>query len=180
MTSHNDILNFWFDECEPSDWWKKDTDFDEKIRSRFYAVYLKAIHGELFVWRERPEGRLAEIIIIDQFSRNLFREQKEAFAYDAMALTLSQECIRQSLDQSFSPEYKSFLYMPFMHSESKIIHEIAIQLFSQPGLEMNLSFEMKHKKIIDQFGRYPHRNTILGRTSTDEEIAFLQKPDSSF
>ncbi|EAO7613966.1 DUF924 domain-containing protein, partial [Salmonella enterica] len=131
-------------------------------------------------WRKTAEGRLAEIIVLDQFSRNLFRDSPQAFAQDSLALALAQEAISLNLDQQLSPEQRAFLYMPFMHSESKLIHEFALKLFQRLGNPTNLEFEKKHKVIIDRFGRYPHRNQILGRESTDEELTFLTQPDSSF
>ena len=123
---------------------------------------------------------MAEIIVLDQFSRNIYRDQAQAFAYDSLALALAQEAISLQLDAQLSPEQRSFLYMPFMHSESKLMHEYALKLFQRLGNEINLSFEKKHKIIIDRFGRYPHRNEILGRTSTAEELEFLTQPNSSF
>jgi uncharacterized protein (DUF924 family) len=104
----------------------------------------------------------------------MFRADPRAFATDGMALVLAQEAVRGSLDGELSPPQKSFMYMPFMHSESPLLHEIAVKLFSQPGLEENLDFELRHKAIIDRFGRYPHRNPIVGRTSSPEEIEFLK------
>jgi len=126
------------------------------------------------------EGRLAEIIVLDQFSRNIYRGTARAFAQDSLALALAQEAISQDLDKQLSPEQRSFLYMPFMHSESKLIHEFALKLFQRLGNQANLEYEIKHKIIIDRFGRYPHRNQILGRESTEEELSFLTQPDSSF
>ena len=125
-------------------------------------------------------GRLAEIIVLDQFSRNIYRDRPLAFAYDATALVLAQEAVRVGADQQVDFEKRSFFYMPYMHSESPIIHNRAVELFSQPGAEFNYEFELKHKAIIDRFGRYPHRNAILGRESTPEEIEFLGQPGSSF
>ena len=118
--------------------------------------------------------------MLDQFSRNLFREDPRAFAQDGLALALAQEAISLQLDQQLSPKQRSFLYLPFMHSESKLIHEFALKLFQRLGNETNLAFEKKHKVIIDHFGRYPHRNAVLGRVSTAEEIEFLKQPNSSF
>lgn len=103
-----------------------------------------------------------------------------AFAYDVQALVLAQEAIRVKANQSLPAAQISFLYMPFMHSESSVMHKLAVELFSEPGLESNLDFELKHKAIIDRFGRYPHRNDILGRSSTEQEIEFLQQPGSAF
>ena len=135
---------------------------------------------ELWTWRETAEGRLAEIIVLDQFSRNLFRDHPASFAQDPLALSLAQEAVRLGLDQQLAPDQRCFMYMPFMHSESKIIHAQALQLFEALGNPMNLDFELKHKTIIDRFGRYPHRNQILERESTPEEVEFLTQPNSSF
>ena len=123
---------------------------------------------------------MAEIIVLDQFSRNIYRDTPASFAQDTMALTLAQEMIALKMDQNLKPEQRSFLYLPFMHSESKIIHEHALKLFENLGNPINLEFEQKHKAIIDRFGRYPHRNEILGRTSTAEEIEFLKQPGHHF
>ncbi len=175
-----DILNFWFSQIDSALWWKKDATFDELIRTRFGTTHQQAIRGELAHWRTDAHGRLAEIIVLDQFSRNLYRNSGQAFAYDLTALVLAQETIRLGLDQQLTTVEKSFLYLPYMHSESLAIHEQAVELYSIAGLEFNLKFELKHKVIIERFGRYPHRNIVLGRTSTTEEMLFLQQADSSF
>lgn len=180
QTTPEIILHFWFEELEPKQWFKRDEALDQQIRERFATTHSAASCCELYTWRETPLGRLAEIIVLDQFSRNLFRDDPRAFAQDALALALSQEAIAQKTDQAFTAPQKAFLYMPFMHSESALIHEQAMQLFDQPGLEGNLDFEIQHKAIIDQFGRYPHRNAILGRPSTEAEQVFLQNPGAGF
>jgi len=136
--------------------------------------------GELYGWRSTDLGRLAEIIVLDQFSRNIFRDQSLAFAWDAQALVLAQEAVTAGVLEQLEFSQQAFLIMPYMHSESKIIHEQAIKLFSRPGLEFNLDFEKRHKVIIDRFGRYPHRNEILGRQSSAEEEEFLKQPGSAF
>ncbi len=174
------VLDFWFKELSPEDHFKKNEALDKEIATRFKEVHQQIALGETFTWRSTIHGRLAEIIVLDQFSRNMFRETKESFAYDSLALILAQEALRQDDFNELSIEEKAFVYMPFMHSESVIIHEKAVELFSEPGLENNLDFEHRHFDIIKQFGRYPHRNEILGRESTPEEIAFLKKPGSSF
>ncbi len=178
--NEQDILNFWFSPEHRSLWFAKSDDFDKKIRENFSDVHRQATQAELWSWRKTAEGRLAEIIVLDQFSRNIYRDQSQSFAYDSLALALAQEAISLQLDAQLNPEQRSFLYMPFMHSESKLIHEFALKLFQRLGNEINLSFENKHKVIIDRFGRYPHRNTILGRVSTPEETEFLLEPNSSF
>ena len=119
--------------------------------------------------------------MLDQFSRNIFRDTPCAFATDALALALAQCAVAAGVDRQLTkPAEKAFLYLPYMHSESPVIHQQAVKLFAQPGLEYNYEFELKHRAIIDRFGRYPHRNAVLGRTSTAAELAFLQEPDSSF
>jgi uncharacterized protein (DUF924 family) len=130
--------------------------------------------------RKDAHGRLAEVIVLDQFSRNMFRNSPLSFAHDALALALAQEAIAVGADKSLNQTERSFLYMPFMHSESLKIHEIATRLFRDNGNQNSLAFELKHKAIIARFGRYPHRNSILGRKSTDEEIEFLKQPGSGF
>lgn len=175
-----DVLHFWFEEATPEQLFEKDEAFDAQIRARFGETHAAAARGELASWRATPEGRLAEIIVLDQFSRNLFRDDARAFATDGMALVLAQEAIRAGADRGMPAIRRAFLYMPFMHSESRVIHAEAERLFRQPGLENNYAFELKHKAIIDRFGRFPHRNRVLGRASTPEELAFLQQPGSSF
>lgn len=175
-----DVLDFWFDQEQQPLWFVKSDDFDQLIRTQFSETHKRATLGELWSWRNDVEGRLAEIIVLDQFSRNLFRGQAASFAYDAMALALAQETISLRLDQQLNPLQRKFLYMPFMHSESLYIHEFALKLFQHLGDESSLDFEKKHKVIIERFGRFPHRNEILGRVSTPEEIEFLKQPNSGF
>jgi uncharacterized protein (DUF924 family) len=176
----HDVLQFWFEEAAPEQHFGRDGAFDAAIRTRFADTHRAAVHGELAAWRASPDGRLAEIIVLDQFSRNLYRDDARAFAADSMALALAQEAIRAGADKDMPAVRRAFLYMPFMHSESPVVHVAAERLFHQPGLEDNYEFELKHQAIIRRFGRYPHRNHALGRTSTPEEIAFLAQPDSSF
>jgi uncharacterized protein (DUF924 family) len=178
--SPNDVLTFWFEEIEPSQWWVKDPEFDQLIKNRFLSVHQQANIGELYDWRSTPKGRLAEVIVLDQFSRNMYRDTARAFASDSLALVLAQEAIQAGDDKKLTEVERSFLYMPFMHSESIKIHFISVNLFESLENEKNLNFELRHKDIIEQFGRYPHRNVILGRESTAEEIEFLSKPGSSF
>lgn len=177
---YNEILDFWFNELEPSQWWKKDAEFDSMINNRFGHIYKKAKSGELFSWRETPKGSLAEIIVLDQFSRNIYRDMPGSFSCDPLALALSQFSISKGFDKELSQTEQSFLYLPFMHSESAKIHNEAIKLYEKLDNPASLAFEMKHKEIIDRFNRYPHRNKILGRESTAEEIEFLKQPDSGF
>ena len=177
---YRDILKFWFEELKQSQWWAPDVELDQSIGERFSEIHTRATLCELFEWRVHAKGRLAEIIILDQFSRNMFRGSPLSFASDSLALALSQEAISVGADKELDPIERSFLYMPFMHSESLKIHDVATRLFQKNGNQSNYDFEVKHKVIIERFGRYPHRNSILGRVSTDDEIEFLKQPDSGF
>ena len=175
-----EILHFWFEELTDSQLFAKDAALDEMIRVRFGATLEAAVRCELFAWRTTPEGALAEIIVLDQFSRNMFRDSSRAFAQDSLALALAQTLVASGRDQLLNAAQRRFAYMPYMHSESPLIHEQAVQLFGQPGLENGLDFELRHQAIITRFGRYPHRNAVLGHTSSEEEQAFLSRPGSSF
>lgn len=174
------VLKFWFEEARPEQWWKKDEAFDRVIVERFSELHARAARCELYEWRKDARGRLAEVIVLDQFSRNMFRGSPLSFAYDSLALAFAQEAVAAGADSELNPVERSFLYMPYMHSEFIKIHEVAVELFCNNGLQGNLDFELKHKAIIERFGRYPHRNAILGRVSAAEEIEFLKQPGSSF
>lgn len=178
--NYKQVLDFWFDPENKEFWFSKSDEFDLELEEKFGHTLQQAMQCELWTWRETAEGRLAEIIVLDQFSRNLFRNHPASFAQDPLALSLAQEAVRLGLDQQLAPDQRCFMYMPFMHSESKIIHAQALQLFEALGNPINLGFELKHKTIIDRFGRYPHRNQILERESTPEEVEFLTQPNSSF
>lgn len=153
IISSTEVLKFWFEDLSPQQWFKQSDQVDNTIRTKFLDIHNKATAGELHNWRKDPKGSLAEIIVLDQFSRNLYRGTPKAFDQD---------------------DQVPFLYLPFMHSESPAIHKRAEELYTALGQEMNLEFEMKHKAIIERFGRYPHRNDVLGRESTPEEIEFHQ------
>ncbi len=175
-----DIIQFWFVEAGPKHWWKKSDAFDDLVRQRFLPTYEQALVGETDEWRCNPYGRLAEIIVLDQFPRHMFRHTAGAFEADNVALVLAQEAVRAEADQALSIDERPFLYMPFMHSESVSVHQKALQLFAADGMGSNLDFEKKHLAILERFGRYPHRNAILKRDSTPEELAFLKEPGSGF
>ncbi len=174
------IIEFWFKPEHQPFWFQKNEKFDLKIIEKFSDVHHSANAGELYEWRNEPLGRLAEVIVLDQFSRNMFRESANSFASDSLALVLAQHAIQAGDDQKLNTIERSFLYMPYMHSESLVIHKEATRLYEQNGIKVNLEFELKHLAIIKRFGRYPHRNKILGRKSSAEEIAFLQQPGASF
>ncbi|RYY89388.1 MAG: DUF924 domain-containing protein [Chitinophagaceae bacterium] len=177
---YQQVLNFWFKDIAPDQWWAVDPAFDALIKERFLSTLQQAIQGELHTWRHAPQGRLAEVIVLDQFSRNIFRNMPQAFAQDPMALALAQEAVAAAAHEALAPTECTFLLLPFMHSESRVIHEAAERLFKAFAPASNHEFELKHKAIIDRFGRYPHRNAILGRASTQEEIDFLKQPGSGF
>lgn len=178
--NYQEILDFWFDPKNQNWWFSQNDAFDALIEEKFKTIHQQAAHTELWSWRSSAEGRLAEIIVLDQLSRNLYRNSPLAFAQDALALALAQEAITLQLDAALPPIQRSFLYMPFMHSESKLIHQYALKLFENLGNPINLDFEQRHKVIIDRFGRYPHRNQVLGRNSSQEELDFLTQPNSHF
>lgn len=175
-----EVLDFWFKQTPESAWWNFDPSFDHLLTGRFAGLHRAATRGELWAWRETAEGRLAEVIVLDQFSRNIYRDTPMAFAADGMALILAQEALAAGAAQNLHASVQAFFFMPFMHSESLAMHERAVGLFSQPGLEGQLAWELKHKAVIERFGRYPHRNAVLCRLSTPEELAFLAEPGSSF
>ena len=168
----NDVLAYWFDELQPSQHFKRSEQIDATIAERFTDTHRRVVAGETESWRDTAEGRLAEIIVLDQFSRNLFRDDGRAFAADPQALTLAQELVRRGQDRTLPEAHRAFAYMPYMHSESLAVHDRAMQLFA--GLPENLEFERRHRAVIERFGRYPHRNAALGRTSSDEEREWMK------
>ena len=172
----NDVLNFWFTEHGPKDWFAKSDELDAQIREKFLGTYEAAARGELESWRETSRGRLAEIIVLDQFPRNMFRNDPRSFAEDGRALAAAEEAVASGDNTRLTKQERQFLYMPFMHSESKAVHRRALWLFTTllPQHWNALVYEWKHKRIIDRFGRYPHRNAVLGRVSTPAEEEFLK------
>ncbi|MFK8014365.1 MAG: DUF924 family protein [Gammaproteobacteria bacterium] len=166
-----DVLSFWFETLDPTDWFHKSDEVDATIRQRFTQTYERISVGEGSSWRVSPLGRLAEILVLDQLPRNMFRGTAKAFATDAMALVLSQEGIRQGADLKLDAIQRGFFYMPFMHSESLAVHSQAMVLFKDLK---NFDYEVKHRDIIERFGRYPHRNGVLGRQSTPSEVEWMQ------
>lgn len=173
------LLEFWFEDIDPDQWRRFDPSFDALLTKRFLGILQQASAGELFAWRKTSRGRLAEIIVLDQLSRNIYRDTPQAFAQDAMVLVLAQEAVSAGVMSALNDVERNFILMPYMHSESRVIHVQAEVLFRQYAPSL-YEPELRHKAVIDQFGRYPHRNRILGRKSTDEEVEFLQSPGSSF
>jgi uncharacterized protein (DUF924 family) len=175
-----EVLNFWFGDLRPAQWFRPSPDVDRLIGDRFGDIHRAALACELAAWRVTAEGRLAEIIVLDQFSRQIHRGSAKAYQGDPLALGLAQTAVQLGRDLELPAVRRAFLYMPYMHSESGLIHQDALRLFGAPGLETSLVSERRHKAIIDRFGRFPHRNPALGRESTPEETVFLQGPGSKF
>lgn len=165
------VLSFWFETLTPKQWFKKSASLDDQIKAKFEKTFDEVVAGETAWWRDSAEGRLAEVIVLDQFTRNMFRNTAKAFRYDSLALVLAQEAIRGGHDKALPDSQRVFFYMPYMHSESRKVHNDAMLFFKDLP---NLNFEIRHKEIIDKFGRYPHRNEILGRESTLEELEWLK------
>lgn len=165
------MLDYWFQEIDRRHWFKQSDAIDHEIRERFEATYWACLAGETADWRNDATGRLAEIIVLDQWGRNMFRGTAQAFNADPVALVLAQELLRSGGHREFSIEQRSFALMPFMHSESRRIHELAVPLFAPLPAHRHAQ---AHKDIIDRFGRYPHRNNALGRASTAAELNFMK------
>ena len=174
MTSAQEVYDFWFNEGNEEKWFQSTDEFDEEIRTRFYETWDAGRQGLLFEWRETFEGRVAEIIVLDQFSRNLNRGNALSYSQAPMALVLSQHAIKHPDFEKQSTDIKGFTLLPWMHSESKEIQKITEKLYLKLDSEMLTIYMYEHKEIIDRFGRYPHRNKVLNRQSTPEEIQFLK------
>lgn len=179
-TAAHRVLDFWFHDLEERDWWRFDPELDQRIRQEFGALHAQVSAGLAWPWRRSSRGRLAEILVLDQFSRQIYRNHAQAYAFDGMALALAQEMVSLHSDQQLPLRERAFCYLPFMHSESLAVHDAAGHLFAISGLENTADFEARHRDIIARFGRYPHRNAVLGRESTAAEIDFLKQPGSSF
>jgi uncharacterized protein (DUF924 family) len=169
------VLKFWFDGKGFEDrFFSKKPGLDVVIRKKFLTTYEAVVRGETAHWRSSPSGRLAEIIVLDQFSRNMFRGTPQMYRHDALALALAQEAIRVGADKALNKDERMFMYLPFEHSESKKIQRESLRLFKQIWPKETLKYAVDHKRIIDTFGRFPHRNEILGRKSTAEEKKFMR------
>jgi uncharacterized protein (DUF924 family) len=180
LTLPEDVLAFWFSECTPQQWFEKNDAFDATLRTRFGAVHAEASAGGLTGWEATADGRLALLLVLDQMSRNLYRGDPRAFAQDARARDIARRAIAAGDHVFASRDRCLFLFLPFEHSE-----ELADQLwceafFAALGDAMLIDYGMRHRVIIERFGRFPHRNAALGRTSTAEELEFLTQPNSSF
>jgi uncharacterized protein (DUF924 family)/threonine/homoserine/homoserine lactone efflux protein len=186
-TIRQDVLGFWYGDPKDQDygkfrawWFEKSNATDQEIAARFKDFHTQLMNGEYQDMLEAPEDYMVQILVLDQFSRNIYRDSPQAFASDAKALALAKEAVAKGYDQKLPEFMRVFLYLPYEHSESLADQEESVRLYKvldQPG---NLDYAIQHKVIIEKFGRYPHRNAILGRVSTPEELAFLEQPGSSF
>jgi uncharacterized protein (DUF924 family) len=199
MDEREEVLRFWFgelsadglaDEAHAKRWWLHDPAFDAQVRERFAALYAAVTVGEHESWLESARGALAYVIVLDQFSRNLFRESPQAFAQDARARGAALSAIDRGFDRHLALDERGFLYMPLMHSEELAQQDRCVALFTAFRDELegdarervagSLDFAERHRAIVQRFGRFPHRNHALGRSSTEEELQFLKQPGSSF
>ncbi|MGJ3253440.1 MAG: DUF924 family protein [Elainellaceae cyanobacterium] len=194
MVQASDVLEFWFGKPSSEDaeyeqrrklWFRKRETVDQEIQKRFGATYDRAASGQLDDWKKSPAGCLALVIVLDQFPRNMFRNDPKAFATDEKALAISQWAIARHFDQDLTPIRRLFLYLPFEHSEQLTHQNQSVEYFARlldeaPELSDTYSYAIRHRQVIERFGRFPHRNSILGRDSTPEEREFLKQPGSSF
>jgi len=187
-----DVLDFWFGAPGSAEhgtqrkaWFVKDEDFDRRIAERFGATIERALRGELDAWAATPEGALARIVVLDQFTRNAFRGDRRAFAGDAQALAAASALVGSRRDEELPPLMRAFAYLPFEHAEGLAMQDEAVRLFTRlivaaPELQSMLDYAHKHRAVIERFGRFPHRNAILGRRSTAEEQTHIETPGTSF
>ncbi len=173
ILNQNDIVDFWFSPEASERWFQSTPEFDQMLRERFDHVWQQAKQGELEDWMETAKGCLALVIVLDQLPLNMFRGEALSFFTEAQARDVAQHAIQRGFDQAMPTEQKSFLYLPFMHSEDLADQERALELYNQPGLETNRRFAQHHHGIVNQFGRFPHRNDVLGRVSTEAEVEYL-------
>ena len=178
MPNSDDILDFWFAEEMRTKWFASTPQLDATIRDQYERVWEAAMRGELEGWLDRPEGCLALAIILDQFPLNMFRGTPKGFASEAKSRDVARHAIDHSYDKQIDAARLAFLYMPFMHSENLVDQDLSVQLFEAAGLENNLRFAQHHRDIVRRFGRFPHRNAILGRVSTPQELAYLNSKEA--
>ena len=179
-TSSTDILNFWFTECTPQQWFKKDAEFDTLLVDRFGLSVEDALNTELDLSKTTRDDCLATILLLDQFARNIFRNTPKAFAGDSLSLRYSQNCVASGFIKGGDEQRRTFMLMPMMHSEDIAVQDASLALFEAHTNSDTHAYAIKHRDIIAQFGRFPHRNAILGRVSTPAETEFLTQPGSSF
>ena len=176
----DDVLAFWFDEIQPESWFRKDPTFDTLVDARFGQAVAQALAGKLDHWADDARGCLALILLLDQFTRNIYRDTPRAFTGDEMALALSLRCVERDYINHPDENWRRFMLMPMMHSEDLAIQEASLPLFQAHAGKLTYDYAVAHHDIIARFGRFPHRNAILGRPSSEEERLFLTQPGSSF
>jgi uncharacterized protein (DUF924 family) len=176
LATSDEILTFWRD-AGPSKWFSKDDSFDQVCRDRFLPTYEAAARGDLNEWELTPEGALAVVLLLDQFPRNMFRGDRATYRTDPTALLAADRAIERGFDHDIDPLLRAFFYLPFMHSENLEDQERSVALNEALGAPESVKFAHHHRDIVASFGRFPHRNALLGRESTPEEIAFLQQSD---
>lgn len=195
----DDVLWFWLgdvdgdglaDEALTQRWWRKDPDFDHEIAAKFEPTWQAIMAGDREAWLDDPHGRLAYIMVLDQFARNMFRGTPRAFEGDAKALSVAADGVKIGLDRALHGHERVFFYMPFQHSEDLAVQERGVELFRalrdhsegrvREAVAVNVDFAKRHRDVVAQWGRFPHRNAVLGRTSTPGEVEFLKGPNSSF
>jgi uncharacterized protein (DUF924 family) len=167
------IHEFWFSDAVRPLWFDSTPEFDGQLVERYLATFHEAARGQLDQWQKSAVGALALVIVLDQFPLNMFRGQPESFATEAAAREVAEDAIVRGYDVDLSNEEKSFFYLPFMHSESLADQDRSVALFRQAGLDGGLKWALHHRDIIRRFGRFPHRNAILGRNNTEDESAYL-------
>lgn len=178
IQSAQQITEFWFSDAVKKRWFNSSKTFDDELRQRFEATVLAALDGKLDDWLESVKGALALVILLDQFPLNIYRGEPESFAGEAQSRAVATQVIEKGWDKELNNEAKGFLYLPFMHSESLADQDRAVDLFSEAGLDGNLRWAKHHREIVRRFGRFPHRNAILGRESTIEELAWLASDEA--
>lgn len=178
IVNYETIIEFWFSEPANKQWFKSNPEFDTEILRKYHLTWTQASNNQLDYWQDTTESCLALIIVLDQFPLNMFRGTAKSFSTEAKAINVSRKAISNGFDKLLSTTQLSFLYMPFMHSEILENQNYSVKLFEQAGLESNIRFAKHHRSIIERFGRFPHRNEILKRTNTSEELEYLASPQA--
>jgi uncharacterized protein (DUF924 family) len=180
ISTPEEVLSFWFERCSRDDWYKSSSSLDDEIRQRFADTHLALAGGVIGVWRASAENRLAAVIVLDQFPRNIYRGTALAFATDGLALHEAKAALNIGADQQVPRLHRQFFYMPFEHSEVLIEQEKSVELFTALGDEEYLDYAIRHQAVVATYGRFPHRNIVLGRASTGAEMDYLATPDAGF
>lgn len=175
-----EVLAYWFEELDDADWWKKDPALDAAIAARFGALHVEAAAGVLAPWQAEPRGAVALVVLLDQMPRNMFRDTPRAFATDEAAQAVTLAALDAGHEAALAHRERYVLYMPLMHAEDRALQARCLERFTALGSEKALGFARRHAAIIERFGRFPHRNAVMGRASSDEEAAFLNEPGSGF